>query len=76
MLIFKKYGCTIESKVGDSMKLLKVESLITTFIIALVIQLFAKEITHLAVFIKGNIMDCLMLSGIITIIVLLMIRNK
>jgi len=58
------------------MKVLKVENLITTFLIALIIQLFAGEIAHLAVYIKGNIMDSLILVGIIIITGLLLIRNK
>ena len=36
------------------MKVLKAENLITTFVIALIIQLFAEEIAHLAVYLKGN----------------------
>ena len=58
------------------MKVLKAENLITTFVIALIIQLFAEEIAHLAVYLKGNIMDSLILVGIIIITGLLLIRNK
>ena len=58
------------------MKVLKVENLITTFLIALIIQLFAGEIAHLAVYIKGNIMDSLILVAIIINTGLLLIRNK
>lgn len=58
------------------MKVLKIETVITTFVIALIIQLFAEEIAYLAVYLKGNIVDTLLLSGIIIIIGLLLISKN
>ncbi len=76
MLIFRKRSCTIELKEGDSMSAQRIENILTTLVIALIIQMFAEEIAYLAEFVKENKIDFFMVICMIIIVGLLIYRRK
>lgn len=54
----------------------RIENILTTLVIALVIQMFAEEIAYLAEFVKANKIDFFMVICMIIIIGLLIYRRK
>lgn len=54
----------------------RMENILITLVIAIIIQMFADEISYFAVFVKANITDYLMLFGISIIIGLLIYKRK
>ncbi|CAM5217462.1 Uncharacterised protein [Lysinibacillus sphaericus] len=54
----------------------RMENILITLVIAIIIQMFADEISYFAVFVKANITDYLMLLGISIIIGLLIYKRK
>ncbi len=54
----------------------RMENILITLVIAIIIQMFADEISYFAVFVKANIIDYLLLFGISIIIGLLIYKRK
>ena len=54
----------------------RMENILITLVIAIIIQMFADEISYFAVFVKANIIDYLVLIGMSIIIGLLIYRRK
>lgn len=57
------------------MSIPRIENVITTLLIALVIQIFTKEIGYLSLYVKANILEYLILIGL-AIIGVLIYRRK
>lgn len=54
----------------------RMENILITLVIAIIIQMFTDEISYFAVFVKANIIDYLLLIGMSIIIGLLIYRRK
>lgn len=54
----------------------RMKNILITLVIAIIIQMFADEISYFAVFVKANIIDYLLLIGMSIIIGLLIYRRK
>ncbi len=54
----------------------RIENILVTLVIAIIVQIFADEITYFALIVKANMIDYLMLFGISIIIGLLIYKRK